>query len=353
MAGHTGPAHANMPMARALLLWALLCALAATARGSSLEHVQQLLATAPAQLRSHVRGLHCQQLWMEVLQHAPPAVATAVMDAIAWDAKFDDIAAFLAQAGRADLLLARLLTSHRPIDHQYPRWGTLLHVAARCGHVRVARVLLALGADLRALNATARTPFHEAVDAGHVDVMAALLHAARGLEPPPRPVPLVNERRCGIETPLYLAACGGDAPALRFLLEHGAHVDARVRGGTALHMAARARVRNALTVPLLLRWGASIDALDGTDGTPLHAAAQAGRYDAVRILLEHGAATDIRDCQGRTPLELAERLGHWRVAALLAGRTATPDAVAASSPDLLQQLLPLPVLKHKPVPHVE
>lgn len=52
--------------------------------------------------------------------------------------------------------------------------------------------------------------------------------------------------------------------------------------------------------------------------TPLHAAANAGRYEEAKILLERGADLSIRDAEGLTPLERARRSNKLDMVELLA-----------------------------------
>lgn len=63
---------------------------------------------------------------------------------------------------------------------RYDREETLLLMAARAGHVDVARVLVDLGVDIDHLSSTSwKTPLLEAVLAGHVSTLTGLLHQLR------------------------------------------------------------------------------------------------------------------------------------------------------------------------------
>ncbi|TVU06249.1 hypothetical protein EJB05_49451 [Eragrostis curvula] len=89
------------------------------------------------------------------------------------------------------------------------------------------------------------------------------------------------------ESPVLLAAAGGDSGVLEYLVGRGGDPKmADARGSTPLHDAAERG--HCETVRLLLAMGVEVDAL-GQRGTPLHLAAGWGHDQALKILLEHGA----------------------------------------------------------------
>src|SRR4051812_34335581 len=118
---------------------------------------------------------------------------------------------------------------------------------------------------------------------------------------------------------LFQAAKKGDLATLRRLIAGGADVNGQARGrenflgyavdsGTPLMAAAEAgRVK---ACRLLLDAGARVNVKNTNGSTPLMHAAAPGHRGVVRLLLEAGAQVDTRDSQGRTALLVAAWAGH-------------------------------------------
>ncbi|MFI1721482.1 ankyrin repeat domain-containing protein [Streptomyces sp. NPDC020489] len=130
---------------------------------------------------------------------------------------------------------------------------------------------------------------------------------------------------------LFTATLAGDLPRVRALLRRGADPERRYAdGATPLYLAS---VQGQAGVArLLLEAGASPDtesAGDGSQGTPLCAAACWGHTEAVRELLAHGADPNVREDHGTgwAPLDWADNGPHPDTAALL--RTAGAHLRAA------------------------
>ncbi|MFN2375243.1 MAG: ankyrin repeat domain-containing protein [Candidatus Binatia bacterium] len=123
--------------------------------------------------------------------------------------------------------------------------GTVLHVAARAGDVRIVRLLLDAGADVEACS-SGMSPLAEASGAGKTDVVVELLR-------------------------------------------RGANADGKCTGGSEFPLRIAA---NAAVARELIRAGASIDKSGRTGETALYSAAEWRRTDVVAVLLEHGAAVE-------------------------------------------------------------
>lgn len=108
----------------------------------------------------------------------------------------------------------------------------------------------------------------------------------------------VNARRKDHWTPLHLASHLGGYETARFLLDHGANVNAEdelLR--TPLHHVARGHDETQDDVrvsQLLLNYGADVNAQDINGDTPLHLASSPGKLEIIRVLLDHATAKNFR-----------------------------------------------------------
>jgi hypothetical protein len=173
--------------------------------------------------------------------------------------------------------------------------------------------------------------FSELVD-GPLDNLEAYLS---------RPGIDINERKANSETLLDVAADRNKTAAIRYLLDHGADIDAspgqgnRYLGNTALYHAA---YMNSMEVAeVLISRGAKVDSHQEAYGshtpTPLCAAASQGHLQMVDMLLSHGAAVDAEFGVHQTPLSEALAHGHIEVAHVLIdhGAKLRPQYLAAAA----------------------
>jgi ankyrin repeat protein len=168
-------------------------------------------------------------------------------------------------------------------------------------------------------------------------------------------------------TPLFEAAQYARLGAVRWLLGHGADVNAQGKAGlTALLLASRdSRPADRTNDPspgpqtttalndvaaLLLDRGANPDRAMSDGQTPLHNAAGTGNAWLVRRLIDAGAHVDVRARARGTPLRAAAEAGSAEVVRMLFDAGAHPRppdpqervflmAAAARFPDVLQVLL--------------
>lgn len=129
------------------------------------------------------------------------------------------------------------------------------------------------------------------------------------------------------DTPLQRAAEHGHLEIARFLLEHGAKLEANDRyRGTPLIRAAMGGHRE--TVRFLLDSGAKVNAT-ADYYTPLMKAASKGHLCVVGLLVERDAKLDVQRHKGRgqTALMLAAKHGHEKVCDLLVEKEANVNLV--------------------------
>lgn len=129
---------------------------------------------------------------------------------------------------------------------------------------------------------------------------------------------------------LHVAAYRGDAEAVLGAILGGISLDSRDNEGyTPLHwnadMGSAPGDREAI-VDLLIEHGASIEARDSSDRTPLALAAYSGSPRVVQRLLEAGADANSRSKGGVTPLIYAAYSGSAESATLLLAAGAEANA---------------------------
>jgi ankyrin repeat protein len=177
-------------------------------------------------------------------------------------------------------------------------------VAALCrNHFPVAELLLELSGRVDVLDMRKQTVLHRTIDrhdgGASCAVKFLLEHGAD-----------VNAKRDDLWTPLHLAFHVGKLKAARVLLEHGAHVNARNDDGqTPLHLLSRWEAQQneddgADLAKQLLERGANVNEKDKDNWTPLHLASYCKRLEIVQVLLGHGANIDIVNGEGKTPLQI-------------------------------------------------
>ncbi len=189
--------------------------------------------------------------------------------------------------------------------------ATALMYAARDGDLELVRLLVANGADPRRVGCLhwheegkedwwTGSALHAAAGGGHMDVVRYLV-GELGMDVDTQPADC-DPRECEgrrTVTPLLEAAFSGRVAVMRYLLKHGADVNARDNcGRTAMHHAAYSGSADAIR--LLLEHGADVDARAKDGYTPLHVAAFFNHVAAAKALLQGGADREARDSRGRT-----------------------------------------------------
>ncbi len=139
-------------------------------------------------------------------------------------------------------------------------------------------------------------------------------------------------------SPLGAALAVGHFKVAKLLNEHHADVDVRgYEGWTLLHGSSYGYRGVA---EWLLRSGANPNIRGGLeDWTPLHLAAENGRFDIAEILLQFKADTNAQDCYGRIPLHVASVGGHVKVARLLLEHGSGTPRMGAAPRHYISQFL--------------
>lgn len=176
---------------------------------------------------------------------------------------------------------------------------TLLHLAARHGHLQVCRYLISERVDLNAAGEGMMTPLHVAALAGQAEVCRMLLEA--GADP--------NKEDEVKATPLVLAAQEGQVEACRVLLEAGAPVSSRV-------LYAAVASDTPAVLELLLRHGAEVNSADEGKAPALLVAAAEGKPEMCRLLLAAGADPN-KGSNDLSPLLLAAARNYPEICELL------------------------------------
>lgn len=216
-------------------------------------------------------------------------------------------------AGSNNTEVVRLLIeNHANINIKNNKESTPLNAACFSGSFDSINLLLEHGAKVNEKDiygcspffiiATSSLPFEE-----RIEVMKSLLaHGA-----------LVNDVLGGTNvlpdtgiTPLMVAATEGKTDMVKFLLSHGADVNARNSlGATAMH-----RVANAEIAKMLLEHHAEVNVRSKSGDTPLHMSAKLGNLEVAKVLIENRADPTIKNNDGLTPAEVAKKENHPDVA---------------------------------------
>ncbi|KAG7325530.1 hypothetical protein KOW79_011846 [Hemibagrus wyckioides] len=220
---------------------------------------------------------------------------------------------------------------------------TPLHRAAQRGHLQSCRLLMNAGSDPLITSLQGFTPSQlskyniqdtlhgpEGVLAGNLDTDRQLLEASKSgdLETIKKLCTLQNVNCRDAEgrqsTPLHFAAGYNRVAVVEYLLQHGADVHAKDKGGLVpLHNACS--YGHYEVAELLVIHGAVINVADLWKFTPLHEAAAKGKYEICKLLLQHGADPTKKNRDGNTPLDLVKE-GDTDIQDLLRGDAALLDA---------------------------
>ncbi|XP_051523542.1 poly [ADP-ribose] polymerase tankyrase-2 isoform X1 [Myxocyprinus asiaticus] len=243
--------------------------------------------------------------------------------------------------------IIEVLVKHKAKVNAVDNLGqTALHHAALCGHLQTCRLLLSAGCDplLTSLqsfspsqlaNESIQEILQEGASTINSDTDRQLLEASKSgdLEVVKKLCTLQNVNCRDVEgrqsTPLHFAAGYNRVAVVEYLLQHGADVHAKDKGGLVpLHNACS--YGHYEVAELLVIHGAVVNVADLWKFTPLHEAAAKGKYEICKLLLQHGADPTKKNRDGNTPLDLVKD-GDTDIQDLLRGDTALLDAAKKGS----------------------
>ncbi|XP_035032939.1 CARD- and ANK-domain containing inflammasome adapter protein [Hippoglossus stenolepis] len=226
------------------------------------------------------------------------------------------------------------------LDLQDNHGHTALHSAASRGHNEIVRALVKAGAPIYSLDLHDKTPLHLAAENEHVDVVTVLvkeearqteshtqdmfLHMA-AIQDNWRLAELLLQRGAAVEarnnhgkTPLFYAVARSNEETVTVLLNAGAEVDDNVINEAIEH--------NQESVIHLLLSNARGALSEEVLGLALFSAVRQNQHGTVTALIDSGADVNMCDTQGYTPLLLAAELGHPEVFRVLLAKQAKIDA---------------------------
>ncbi|KAL6638488.1 hypothetical protein ACP70R_023983 [Stipagrostis hirtigluma subsp. patula] len=187
-------------------------------------------------------------------------------------------------------------------DHDEWPPGASLLVAAYHGNLRRVKEIAksmdvdgnGIPATLASANFLGMNALHAACDSGAMWLLRYLVEEVKMDVNKPETVQGFS--------PAERAVLGGNLPALRFLLDHGADLHHERKGITLLHAAAEKGQPEI--VQFLLSRGARVN-VESSILTPLLIAAHRGYASIVKILLEHNADPNLTNGRRCSPLHLA------------------------------------------------
>ncbi|CAG9982523.1 unnamed protein product [Clonostachys byssicola] len=183
-----------------------------------------------------------------------------------------------------------------------------LYLAAKHGHIAIAKLLIDKGADLERSNFLFDTTPLCVAARGNQESMVEML-LIRGAK--------FETKSINGQTLLSWAACHGYEGIFKLLLEKGINVESRDdNGGTALTRAA-GEGQLILTKHLLAIANINVDLEDNSGRTPLSWAAAGGHVAITKLLLNNGANVESKSNNCRTPLSFAAENGHQDTVELL------------------------------------
>jgi ankyrin repeat protein len=218
---------------------------------------------------------------------------------------------------RNHLVVAEFLLEHAADTELRNRYGRtpLLLVARETGNIEMARLLVAAGADVNAMDRFDAPPLGLAAWRGFRGLVNLFLDEGAGL-----PAAATRDAQFMV----MLSAEKGLERLFVLLADSGADLSMRNdNDGSLLHSASQGG--SALIVARLLEMGFDVNERDRYGRVPLHYAAELGRQEVAQTLLDRGADIDAPSLSGESAYNTAETVGRDAMARLLAAAGASTE----------------------------
>ena len=194
-----------------------------------------------------------------------------------------------------------------------PQKSTALHIASRCGHLKICQLLLDNGADVNARDGNSETPLMRAVEGGHLDTACLLMQRGSNV---------CAENEAGL-TALHIAAALARKEFFPLLVDRGANPNCPCSkqykdwdgGRTPVHYAAHNGELDAFLC--LVRLGGDSRALSKVGWPPLFYAVEAKNLKLSEFIMDEDLKLELH-CTvsgNRTPLMVAA-MQDWKEGAI-------------------------------------
>jgi len=209
--------------------------------------------------------------------------------------------------------IRNFLTQGAELDGVDGDGNTVLGIACQHGHLEIAELCLALGANPCVRNSRSWTPLLLATLHGHREttpmVQALLAGGARA-----------GDGTAGGVTALHLACYRGDAPTVQALLPH-CDIEELASQTANHHTVAHIAVHSGSVdcMHLVAHFKADLNQRGNGGSTALHFAVSRGGMRMIKGLLERKASLAHEDYRGRRPTHIAAWHGHLDVLVGLVG----------------------------------
>jgi ankyrin repeat protein len=269
-----------------------------------------------------------------------------------------------AKLGHVEIVVC-LLDAGARIDDVDDSDCSACHIATFHGHTDVVKQLIARNADVSLRNTSNETPVQIAIDKKNELLLMLLIDAAMTAGTPPDNTAmclaatvgagviqlLLSKHRINLNairdntwrTPLHRAVWRASGPTVLGMLIDVAGVDVNAREAnysTAVHAACMMRDYDALV--RLVAAGANLELADNNDETPLHYSRFDRTEQCAIFLLAVGADVHAKNNVGRTACHLASKSAHPALPALIAfgANLDEPDNKGITPRQLLKTLPP-------------